>query len=96
MGEAELTALVRSFAKVRESDVAGAPFTIGLRVTVVAVSDGTVDDAWIGRSGLVEHYEYDCGSGQTFPHDPMIGVRFDDGQLEEFWPEELKESSDHA
>ena len=29
------------------------------------------------------------GCGQRFPDDPMIGVRFPDGALQEFWREEL-------
>lgn len=90
MGHAELVALVRSRAKIHANDVEGAPFAIRERVIVIAVGDGTLDKSWVGKSGFVEHYEYDCGSGQTFPHDPMIGVRFDDGQLEEFWSEELR------
>ncbi len=74
---------------IRPYDVPGAPLNIGLRVTVVQLCDDTAAEAWIGQVGVVEHYEYDCGCGQTYPHDPMIGVRFDNGAVEEFWIEEL-------
>ena len=43
----------------------------------------------VGLSGTVEYLEYDCGCGQSYPGDPMIGVRLEDGTLEEFWAEEL-------
>lgn len=89
MGQDALVALVAAKARLRTHDIEGAPFAIGLRVTVVAASDETAKPEFMGRSGVIEHYEYDCGCEQTFPEDPMIGVRFDDGQLEEFWPEEL-------
>jgi hypothetical protein len=54
-----------------------------------------VSDPWPGfevtvyqnRLGRVAYLEYECG--QTFPGDPMIGVRFTDGATYEFWREEL-------
>ena len=76
-------------ALIRTEDIPGAPFHIGALVTIVQVVDSTTDESFIGKSGEVVHYEYDCGCGQTFPSDPMIGVRFPDGTEEEFWTEEL-------
>ena len=57
--------------------------------------DGVVDhfagnEDRIGVSGHARYLEYDCGSGQTFPGDPMIGVVMPDGTIEEFWFEELE------
>lgn len=65
---------------------------IGTRVTVVAAIDVGIHDVrpFIGRAGVVDHLDYDCGCGQTYPDDPMIGVTFDDGAAEEFWSEELE------
>jgi hypothetical protein len=75
----------------RSYDVDGAPFKIGDHVTVLNNPNGddTFDVRFVGQDGFVKHFEYDCGCGQTFPVDPMIGVKFDDGQIEEFWKEEL-------
>ena len=72
----------------RFTNVSGAPFTIGERVRVTAGADKTFDDAFLGNIGTVEYFEYDCGCGQTFPNDPMIGVRLSN-RVEEFWAEEL-------
>jgi len=72
------------------SDVTDAPFRIGQGVLVWRLADGEADASFLGMKGVVEYYEYDCGCGQSFPEDPMIGVRFPDGQLEEFWQEELE------
>lgn len=69
-------------------DVDGAPFLIGQAVKVVKVDESTY--GLFGRVGTVVYYEYECGCGQTFPEDPMIGVRFEDGDREEFWAEELE------
>lgn len=73
-------------------DVQGAPFKIGDVVLVLnnPNSDETFDLSFIGTKGKVEYFEYDCGCSQTFPDDPMIGVRFPDNTLEEFWKEELE------
>lgn len=72
--------------------VDGAPYQPGERVRVVQAIDQEVSDlrAFIGRSGVVLYLEYSCGCGQTYPEDPMIGVRLDDGAEQEFWPEELE------
>lgn len=69
----------------------GAPFQPGERVKVVAALHPEVDDGrpYIGRAGTVDYLEYFCGCGQSFPHDPMIGVLFDEGGGREFWHEEI-------
>ncbi|HXR06251.1 MAG TPA: hypothetical protein VN765_02915 [Candidatus Acidoferrum sp.] len=69
-------------------DVDGAPFKIGDRVKVVSFSDDTADEEFLGCKGNVLYFEYTCGCGQSFPKDPMIGVRFGE-QIAEFWKEEL-------
>ena len=69
-------------------DLDGAPFRIGAAVRVVALTDETADDGFLGCQGAVLYFEYACGCGQTFPDDPMIGVRLDAGSAE-FWKEEL-------
>jgi hypothetical protein len=71
-------------------DVKGAPFKMGERVRVTDSTDETFDRSFKGRIGIVEYLEYQCGCGQSYPDDPMIGVRFQRGQVEEFWAEELK------
>ena len=77
-------------AKLLYEPVHGSPYQPGDRVQVVQVVDATADaNAVVGLSGTVIHLEYSCGSGQTFPDDPMIGVRLDDGEKQEFWAEEL-------
>ncbi|MBI2683203.1 MAG: Carotenogenesis protein CarS [Acidobacteriales bacterium] len=75
-------------AKPLRRDVPGAPFRIGQQVRVVAGTDETFDKRFLGKLGTVEYFEYNCGCGQSYPHDPMIGVRFG-RKLEEFWVEEL-------
>jgi hypothetical protein len=71
--------------------VEGSPFQPGQHVAVVDAIDGEVHDVsgWIGQEGTVEYLEYSCGCGQVYPAEPMVGVRFVNGRLEEFWPEEL-------
>ena len=71
-------------------DVDGAPFKIGDRVRVTDSRDETFDRSYKGRIGTVEYFEYECGCGQSYPNDPMIGVRFQKDQVEEFWAEELR------
>jgi hypothetical protein len=70
-------------------DVEGAPFKIGDLVVVTCGSDETFDCYYEGRVGTVEYFEYECGCGQSYPRDPMIGVRFGT-VIDEFWREELK------
>lgn len=47
----------------------------------------------IGSTGHLVHYDYDCGCGQMFPEQPMIGVKINSGMFKgetiEFWREEL-------
>lgn len=71
-------------------NIPGAPFKVGQRVRVARVVDETGLRCLVGMDGAVEYFEYDCGCGQSYPEDPMIGVRFPTGQLEEFWHEELR------
>jgi hypothetical protein len=70
-------------------DVDGAPFKIGERVRVTDSKDETFDYSLKGQIGVVEYFEYECGCGQHYPDDPMIGVRFQKDRIEEFWAEEL-------
>lgn len=77
----------------RDDRIDGAPFQPGGIIRVVRAIDAGIHDvsSFIGRLGLVKYLEYDCGCGQTYPIDPMIGVKFSDGTSEEFWSEELCE-----
>lgn len=72
--------------------VPGAPFQPGDLIRVVQAVDPEIHDVgeWVGRTGLVDYLEYECGAGQTYPGDPMIGVKFSEPATEEFWPEELE------
>lgn len=78
--------------KPRRFDVEGAPFKIGDLVTVLDNPniDETFNYDFSGKRGAIEYFEYDCGCGQTFPDDPMIGVRFANKQIAEFWKDELQ------
>ena len=67
----------------------GAPFQVGDMVTVEGILDETGRTDLIGHGGPVVHLDYGCGCGQSYPDDPMIGVRFRPGLVEEFWKEEL-------
>ena len=71
-------------------DVVGAPYKIGQEVRVTFLCDETADPSFLWMDGVVEHLDYDCGCGQSYPGDPMIGVRFADGRIEELWREELE------
>lgn len=75
----------------RNYDIDGAPFKIGNKVKVMnnPSNDETFDKKYINKTGEVIFFEYDCGCGQTFPQDPMIGLRFLNGMTAEFWKEEL-------
>lgn len=71
-------------------DINGAPFKIGDTVRVICHSmDETFNQNFQNDIGIVEYFEYECGCGQTYPEDPMIGVKFSDNILEEFWLDEL-------
>jgi hypothetical protein len=73
-------------------NVDGAPFKIGDKIKVLnnPNNDETFNKLFISKSGLVIYYDYECGCGQNFPDDPMIGVRFENGIVEEYWKEEIK------
>lgn len=84
----------------RRHNIEGAPFSIGQRVKIttlvdietldyLAIPPDEIEDTLIGQEGTLEHYDYDCGCGQIFPDQPMIGIRLADDTLIEFWPEEL-------
>jgi len=75
-------------------DVKSAPFSIGERVRIVGSEDDTFDPVHCGRVGIVKYLEYECGCGQSYPLDPMIGIEFDDRTIEEFWREELSRYPD--
>jgi len=79
-------------SNLRKEDIKGAPFKIGSRVKVLSNpnDDETFESTFTGKIGEVFFFEYDCGCGQTFPNDPMIGVKFQNGKVEEFWKEELE------
>jgi len=78
------------WAKPIYHNVEGAPFRIGQKVEVVGSADDTFNSDYLGHVGTVRYYEYSCGSGQTYPTDPMIGVQFPGGDIEEFWQGELR------
>lgn len=53
-------------------------------------NDTTFRVEFSGKKGIIKYFDFDCGCGQTYPIDPMIGVQFPSGEIEEFWNEELK------
>ena len=75
--------------------VEGAPVQPKDWVTITQVIDEAGEAVgcaeWIGHKALVVYLEYDCGCGQTYPGDPMIGVRIHcQGVKHEYWHEELR------
>ena len=74
-------------------DVAGAPFKIGEHVKVISLSDDMGDAEFLGKEGRILYFEYSCGCGQTYPNDPMIGVKFGE-RTTEFWKEEIARTND--
>lgn len=66
--------------------------TIGDKVSVLynPNNDETFNLALFEKSGFVQYFDYDCGCGQSYPNDPMIGVKFNTGETEEYWKEEIK------
>jgi len=64
-------------------------FKIGQTVKIIKISDETGDKKYLNKIGVVKYFDYDCGCGQSYPDDPMIGVKFADGEIEEFWKEEI-------
>ena len=73
-------------------DVQGAPFKIGQRVIVALLADETADAKFLSHAGRVVTLCYNTGCGDTYPHDPMIKVHFEETDLadELFWHEELE------
>jgi hypothetical protein len=76
----------------RVEDIEGAPYKIGDIVKVLSNpnNDDTFSMKFVGKEGKVEYFEYDCGCGQNYPEDPMIGIKFQNGKIAEFWKEELE------
>jgi hypothetical protein len=74
-------------------DVEGAPFNIGDMIIVLEnpSNDETFNKWYVLKNGIIIYFE--CGCGQSYPSDPMIGVKFSDGKIEEFWKEEIKPSN---
>ena len=73
-------------------DIDGAPCKIGDKVKVLnnPNMDETFDKRFFNNICEVIYFEYDCGCGQTFPEDPMIGIKSSVGKIGEFWKEELE------
>ena len=73
-------------------NIVGAPFNIGDEVQILnnPYEDSTFDEIYFDKKGQVIFFEYECGCGQTFPADPMIGVRINEDLVGEFWKEELR------
>src|SRR4030042_2560073 len=73
-------------------DIDSAPYKIGDKVKVLnnPNMDETFDRRFLNNICEVIYFEYDCGCGQTFPEDPMIGIKSGDGKIGEFWKEELE------
>ena len=70
-------------------NIKGAPFNIGEKVKVTFSTDETFDCNFFNCIGKIVYYNYSHRCGQTYPNDPMIGVKFRDGSIEVFWEEEL-------
>jgi hypothetical protein len=81
---------MKSAQQIR-TNVDGAPFRIGELVRVARLSDSTGDADFLRKCGRVAYFEYSCGCGQSYPGDPMIGVRFLNASAE-FWKEELQQT----
>ena len=77
--------LVATLCAAARGPIEGAPFQVGNLVRVVVHND-----PFIGLEGTVLYLDYDCGCGQRYPEDPLLGVLFTDGTQEEFWSEELQ------
>lgn len=69
-------------------DILGAPVRIGQRVAIHS-SDATVDERFLGRSGVVVALHYDCSDPQRFPCDPMILVEVEGLGSDLFFAREL-------
>ena len=64
-------------------------FRIGDTVFVNSLSDETGLPKYLDQTGQIVYFNYDCGCGQSYPNDPMIGIIFSDGEIEEYWKEEI-------
>ena len=86
--------IAKDSSNPRRHHVEGSPFQPGQTVVVVFSVDPPEEAAnvcdFVGKTGIVEHLEYDSGTGEEYPSDPMIGVRFEDDEIQEFWYEELR------
>jgi hypothetical protein len=69
----------------------GLNITIGDKVLVLnnPNNDETFNMVFSGQEGIVKYFDYECGCGQTYPSDPMIGIKFISGEIEEYWKEEV-------
>lgn len=72
--------------------VPGAPFQPGDKVMVIDNCDETANHKRLGSIGIVDCLYYDGGCGESYPSDPMIGVKFGKRKVavDEFWAEELE------
>ena len=76
---------------IEVNNIKGAPFKIGDIVKVQRIVDCAGNRRFLKAVGTVVYFDYECGCGQSYPADPMIGVRFQKANArEEFWREELK------
>ncbi|ODS32957.1 MAG: hypothetical protein SCARUB_01896 [Candidatus Scalindua rubra] len=73
-------------------NIKGAPFKISDKVLVLdnPNNDNSFNNEFVGKKGHVFYFEYDCGCGQTFPSDPLIGVKFINKKVGEYWKEEIQ------
>lgn len=76
-------------AKKIKHNIHGAPVKIGQIVKVnQEFTDDTAEESWAGTTGIVIYLCYD-GCGQTYPTDPLIAIRNQAGECEQFWIEEI-------
>lgn len=64
-------------------------FKINQNIKVINLIDKTGNRYYLNKIGLIKYFNFDCGCEQTFPHNPMIGIKFFNGKIEEFWKEEI-------
>jgi hypothetical protein len=82
----------KAVAKPIYRNVKGSPFKIWdlAQVLEKQFNDATFDSSFCNKIGRIIYFEYSCGCGQRYPFDPLIGIEFQDGKIEEFWKEEIK------
>ena len=61
----------------------------GDRVQFTEAADETSAVEHLGKTGTVKGLSYPTDIGASYPNDPFIAVKFDDGSYEHFWTEEL-------